>query len=337
MTGSDASASASAAGALPTREGGEPARERLLGDSDAMCEVRERIRRCARFAVPVLVTGETGTGKELVARAIHAAGDRGRAPFVAVNCAAITGTLFESELFGAQRGAYTGAVHDRDGLVAAAGDGTLFLDEIGELSLDAQAKLLRLLDDRSFRPVGESVERAARARVIAATNRDLAAEVERGNFRRDLLYRLDVANIQLPPLRERLLDLPVLVDHFLLRARDRFGQRHASARALEALRLHRWPGNVRELEHVVTRTLLWCDDERIESFDVRSAGETASLHRTATAASLDWDRAARLLQAHRGRLGPAAAELGVSLRTLQRRLRALGMNARDFRSTRGGV
>jgi transcriptional regulator with PAS, ATPase and Fis domain len=296
-----------------------------------MRDVRVRIARCASRDVPVLVTGETGTGKELVARSVHLQSDRAREPFVAVNCAAIAAPLFESEVFGAQRGAYTGATRDRPGLVAAAGSGTLFLDEVGELALDAQAKLLRLLDAQHYRPVGDPREHRSQARIIAATNRDLCGEVEKGNFRRDLFYRLDVANIHMPALRERISDLPLLVDHFLERAADEFGHRKASRAALEALSLYEWPGNVRELEHVVTRTLMWDDAFEIEAFDVRVKQRPVEGRCAAGRAQLQWSEAVRVLRTHRGRLSPSAEQLGVSVRTLQRRMRELGMNARDFR------
>ncbi len=303
----------------------------LVGSSRSMQDVRARIARCARHDVPVLATGETGTGKELVARSIHLQGPRAAEPFVAVNCAAIAGPLFESEMFGAQRGAYTGATRDRLGLVAAAGSGTLFLDEIGELSLDAQAKLLRVLDDQRYRPVGDHREHCAEARIIAATNRELCVEVEKGNFRGDLFYRLDVANVHVSPLRERISDLSILVEHFLAKAANEFGPRKASRAALEALRLHDWPGNVRELEHVVTRTLMWCDDFEIDMFDVRTKDRPGEGNGTAGRLQLQWRQAARVLRTHSGRLAPSAEELGVSVRTLQRRMRELGMNARDFR------
>ncbi len=306
-------------------------RETLVGESRAMEDVRARVERCARFDLPVLVTGETGTGKELIARGLHSRGARASDPFVAVNCAAIAGTLFESELFGAQRGAYTGAHRDRSGLLAAAGRGTLFLDEIGELSLDAQSKLLRVLDDRSYRPVGDPCEHRTEARVIAATHRDLEREVESGRFRADLLYRLDVARIHAPALRERMMDLPELVDHFLVRAQPEFGVRKASRRALEALALHAWPGNVRELEHTVTRTLMWNDAFEIDAFDVRVPRDSQRERDGVRRARLCRDEAARVLRNNGGALGPAAEQLGVSIRTLQRRLRELGINARDFR------
>ena len=301
----------------------------LIGNSRQMREVRSRIDRCANGDVTVLITGETGTGKELVARAIHRAGPGADAPFVAVNCAAITGSLFESELFGSIRGAFTGAVRDRRGLFAAAGRGTIFLDEIGELPLDAQAKLLRVLEDKSYRRVGDTREIHSQARVVIATNRNLLEEVEQGNFREDLFYRLDVMGIAVPPMREHLVDLPMLVDHFLAAEAGAFGLRRASTPALDQLRVHSWPGNVRELRHAITRTLLWTDDVEIQRFELRSGGnsQVSSQNRR----GLGWSQVAAALCAHKGRLGPTSEALDVSVRTLQRRIRDLGMNTRDFR------
>ena len=301
----------------------------LIGSSWQMQDVRERILRCANTNVSVVITGETGTGKELVARAIHDASPRAGLPFVAVNCAAISGSLFESELFGSTRGAFTGAVRDRAGLFEAAGQGTLLLDEIGELSLDSQAKLLRVLEDRSYRRVGDTRESRSGARIITATNRDLSMEVEKGTFRSDLYYRLDVMNIHLSALRERLADVPELVAHFL-RADSPIGeQRFAAERALESLRVHPWPGNVRELRHVVSRTLAWSDDVEIKFFDLGSKRPSASAIHNRW--GLDWNVVAASLRDHGGKLGPTASSLNVSVRTLQRRMHDLGINPREFR------
>ena len=313
----------------------EAAQYALLGGSRQIREVRSRIRRCAKSDATVLITGETGTGKELVARAIHAAGSStaagssADAPFIAVNCAAITGSLFESELFGSTRGAFTGATCDREGLFAAAGRGTIFLDEIGELPLDAQAKLLRVLEDKSYRRVGDTREIRSHARVVIATNRDLQEEVEAGTFRRDLYYRLDVMGIDVPPLREHLGDLPMLVEHFLAAEARDYGRRRVSEPAMDQLRVHSWPGNVRELRHTITRTLLWTDATEIQRFDLRDGGgqKTPSHNRR----GLSWTEVAASLREHAGRLQPTAEALEVSVRTLQRRMRELGMKLRDFR------
>ena len=235
-----------------------PAPGGILGQSPAIAAVRARLLQVAAADAPVLIVGESGTGKELVARAIHEASGRQRARLVVVNCAAIPETLFEAELFGHKRGAFTGAAADRPGLFEQAHQGTLFLDEVGELLPAAQAKLLRALQERRVRRVGETQDRPVDARVIAATNRDLEQEVDRGAFRADLLYRLDVVRIEVPPLRARLSDLPALLDGFL--------RRHAAAweRPLPALapadldwlQTLDWPGNVRELENLARRLVL---------------------------------------------------------------------------------
>lgn len=318
-----------ASGSPDERERCEADRDSLLGNSRLMRELRSRIARCGGLDGCVLISGETGTGKELVARAIHRAGSGAREPFIAVNCAAISGNLFESELFGSIRGAFTGATRDRGGLFAAAGRGTIFLDEIGELPLDAQAKLLRVLEDQSYRRVGDTREVQSRARVVIATNRELLEEVEVGNFRRDLFYRLDVMNIAVPPLRERMVDLPVLVEHFLATEAQHHGRRRASKAAMEQLRVHSWPGNVRELRHAITRTLSWSDEEEIQRFELRDSGGPPVVVRNRR--GLGWTELAAALREHGGRLKPTAQALELSVRTLQRRMRDLGMNTRDFR------
>ncbi|MFT5441742.1 MAG: two-component system response regulator PilR (NtrC family) [Myxococcota bacterium] len=318
-----------------TESAARPIEDVLVGGSPPMRELRNKIERCANSERTVLVSGQTGTGKELVARAIHDAGPRAQEPFVAVNCAAIAGTLFESELFGSVRGAFTGAVRDHAGLIGAAGQGTLFLDEIGELPLDAQAKLLRVLEQKCYRQVGSSQEKHSDARVIAATNRDLCVEVAEGNFRRDLFYRLDIMNIAVPPLRERLADLPMLVEAFLKDEAESSSSRcrSVSSAGLAQLQIHSWPGNVRELRHAVLRTLAWCDDPELQAFDLAHANvpADAAVKRAGNRRELAWSDVAGALRENAGRLGPTAASLQVSVRTLQRRLRDLGMSARDFR------
>jgi two-component system response regulator HydG len=217
------------------------------------------IRRVARSAASVLIRGESGTGKELIARGIHAAGARRDAPFVTLNCAAMPETLVESELFGHARGAFTGAVSDRAGLFELADGGTLFLDEIGDMPLNTQAKLLRVLQDREVRAVGGSASRQVDVRVVAATHRDLEQRASAGEFRADLLFRIAVLPITAPPLRERPDDLPALVTHFLARARARAPEASVvdlAEDAVEALASYTWPGNVRELENLVERLVV---------------------------------------------------------------------------------
>ena len=223
-----------------------PSPPQIIGRTPAARRVLQLIERAARGRWPVLLQGETGTGKELVARAIHRAGPGG--PFVTIDCSALVGPLMESELFGHVRGAFTGATSTKTGLIEMADGGTAFLDEIGELPLDLQAKLLRVLQEKEFRPVGSLFTKRSEFRVIAATNRDLAREVERGNFRRDLYYRLSVLSIRLAPLRERVEDIPLLADYFLAR----YGSGHRlTAEVYDVLVRYHWPGNVRELENCI--------------------------------------------------------------------------------------
>jgi len=233
--------------------------QNLIGASAAIREVCHLVERVADAAVPVLLLGETGTGKGLVARAIHAQGSRAEAPFVAVNCAALPENLLESELFGHVKGAFTGATANRIGLLEEAEGGTLFLDEVAEMALPLQAKLLHVLESGAVRAVGSNKERRVDTRIVAATHRDLRERVEAGSFREDLLYRLDVVTIALPPLRRRRDDLPQLIEHFLARAREKHPRspvERLAPDALERLLEHGWPGNVRELEHVIERAVL---------------------------------------------------------------------------------
>lgn len=218
----------------------------LIGGSQRMRQVMDNIERMSDHRWPVLILGETGTGKEVIARHVHARGNIG--PFVVIDCSAIPSNLMESELFGHVKGAFTGAAGPKTGLIEAANGGTAFFDEIGELPIELQSKLLRVLQEKEFRPVGATHSRRSDFRVIAATNRDLAAEVEKNTFRRDLFYRLKVITLRLPPLRERKEDIPELIEHFL----GRYGQRHTVApEALQTLLAYDWPGNVRELENCV--------------------------------------------------------------------------------------
>ncbi len=245
--------------------------ERASGDhpivaaSEPMIEVLEVMERAAGFKATVLLTGESGTGKEVLARAIHAQSPRRSEAFVAVNCAAIPEALLESELFGHSKGAFTGADRARRGLFLEADGGTLFLDEVGELPTALQAKLLRVLQEEEIRPLGESKSRRVDVRVLAATARDLEAEVAAGRFREDLFYRLNVVRLAVPPLRERPKDIPLLVDHFLARFRDALGKpvRTVSDEALEKLVAYRWPGNARELENVIERAIILASSDRI--------------------------------------------------------------------------
>ena len=247
------------AAALKRELGGRAMAKTIVGDSPPIRALRELVARVADAPVPILIQGETGTGKGLVARALHTEGGRAAGPFVAINCAAIPEGLLESELFGYVRGAFTGAVHDRAGLFAEASGGTLFLDEIGEMSPALQAKLLHVIEAQSVRPVGGTREVPVDARIVAATNRNLMVAVREGKFREDLLYRLDVVAIALPALRDRREDLPQLCAHLMANLRGRYPTSPVERLGPEALAVmgrHPWPGNVRELGHVLERIVL---------------------------------------------------------------------------------
>lgn len=302
---------------------------RLLGGSRPMQELRRLISRVATSPQPVLILGESGTGKELVARAIHDASDRADAPFVPINCAALPETLLESELFGFEKGAFTGATAAKPGLFEAAEGGTLFVDELGELALPLQAKLLRVLEDGSFRRVGSIKERRAKVRVVAATNRFLAEEVKAGRFRDDLYYRINVLPLALPPLRERLDDLEELISFFL-------GADWSLADdVLPALRCYRWPGNVRQLRNSLERARVLADDHLIElknfppevlaATEANGAASTSvnDLAGVSSAADLDGltrQHVERVYEECQRNKAHAAKRLGISRRSLYRLL-----------------
>lgn len=241
--------------------------DRLIGRSRHMQQVFELIRKVASSKTSILISGESGTGKELVARAIHSTGDRSNAPFVAVNCGAIPDTLMESELFGHEKGAFTGASQPKDGLFIAANKGTIFLDEIGELAPAMQVKLLRVLQERKVKPVGSTKEKDIDVRVITATNRDLDEEIEAQRFRPDLFYRLNVIPIAIPPLRDRRTDIPLLIEHFLMQFSAQSGQPkpEITPEALSLLSQYHYPGNVRELENLVERAFTLSTENRIDA------------------------------------------------------------------------
>jgi two-component system response regulator HydG len=300
-----------------------------------MRDVLDRVVRVAPTDATVLVTGESGTGKELIARAIHVASRRGDKLFVPVNCAAITETLLESELFGHARGAFTGAIRARRGLFEEADGGTLFIDEIGETAPGFQAKLLRALQEGEIRRVGESAPVQVDVRVIAASNQDLRKAIAERRFREDLFYRLNVVPIRIPPLRERGEDVPLLAAHFLRRFVQRTGQEKAlTPDALAVLVEHDWPGNVRELENMIEQAAALSPGREIRALDVQierprrsAAGEPA---RTLAAAVEDAER--RAIEAALARndadLQRVARELGVSGTTLWRKMKRLGIEVR---------
>ena len=237
----------------------------IVGSSKKMLEVFEKIQKVARSDSSVLIFGESGTGKELVARAIHFQSDRKERPFVKVNCGALAEGVLESELFGHERGAFTGAVKRRRGRFELADEGTIFLDEIGDVPLTTQVKLLRVLQEKELERVGGEETMTVDVRVVAATNKNLMAMVDSGEFREDLYYRLNIIPLELPPLRERLEDIPMLVEHFLKKKSAQLNKKlpRVSAKAMQELTNYYWPGNVRELENVIERAVVLCENEEI--------------------------------------------------------------------------
>jgi len=307
----------------------------MVGDSAALARVRGRIAQVATTDSTVLIQGETGTGKELVARAIHAASARRERALVTVNCAALPRELVESELFGHEKGAFTGALQQRRGRFELADGGTLFLDEVGELPLDVQAKLLRVLQEREFERVGGTKSLRADVRVIAATNRDLQAQVGAGSFRADLYYRLNVFPIVLPPLRERREDIPRLVQHLAEKAARRLGREleAVSPVFVERAVAHDWPGNIRELENVIERALIMSGGALLDGSDLFtpvSPAAHAGLKPSPEGTLAEMERAyiLRVLEDTRwqieGERG-AARILGLNPSTLRGRLRKLGI------------
>ena len=303
----------------------------IIGESEPMQAVYDIVTRAVPLNTTVLIHGESGTGKELVARHIHFTGPREHKPFIVVNCAAIPDNLVESELFGHERGAFTGADASRQGKFETANGGTLFLDEIGDMHLESQAKLLRVLQDGLVERVGGNEAHKVDVRVIAATNRDLAERVAKGAFRQDLYYRLDVLNVNLPPLRERLEDLPALIDHFREKLAARLGKPapSISADVVEALRTYRWPGNVRELENTLEQLFILTDapeltvehlPEKLRRPTPESDGVTLPPGGIRLE-DLEQDLIRQALDRSGGRIKDAAELLGVTYKTLQYRLK----------------
>lgn len=304
-----------------------------LGVSRAMSAIEATLRKAARVDMPVVLTGETGVGKEVAARFLHAASAHASQPFVAVNCAAIPRDLAESTLFGHERGAFTGAVARAMGVAERAGAGTLLLDEVAELAPELQAKLLRLVQERCFLPVGATAERPFAARIVCATHADLAARVREGTFREDLFYRLNVLSVAIPPLRERPDDLPSLAARLLAETLARFalGPRRLGEAALAALQAHDWPGNARELRNRIERGVALSEAEELTAADLfpERALEPPSGPRDASLENA-LDEAARqaiedALRRAGGSRSEAARLLGVSRTTLWKRMRELGL------------
>jgi formate hydrogenlyase transcriptional activator len=340
----DAKESACETVTLQFEKDAEARLEGIVGSSSAISSVLCRVSKVAPTESTVLLLGETGTGKELIARAIHQSSVRSGQAFVAVNCAAVPGPLIASELFGHERGAFTGALQRRLGRFESAHGGTLFLDEIGELPVEIQIMLLRVLQEREFERVGGTQSIRANVRLIAATNRNLREETVTGRFRTDLFFRLNVFEIEMPPLRARKRDIPLLTEYFVHRLAARFGKtiKNISRQTLEIFESYAWPGNVRELQNVIERSLILCDSETFsvdenwvatEFSDCRNSIEPLSEKLAADEKCLIEAALADAGGQVAGSFG-AAASLGLAASTLESRIRALRINKHKFKNYR---
>jgi len=352
--------------ARPRQPLAKPSLSDFVSDSPVMQTFMSTVRRVVTADVALLLLGETGVGKERLGRAIHAESPRTGGPFVAVNCGALPETLLESELFGHEQGAFTGASRSRRGCFELAHNGTLFLDEIGEMPLHLQVKLLRVLQEQEFQRLGGEKTITVDVRIMAATNRDLASEVAVGGFRRDLFYRLGVVTLTVPPLRERQDDIPELVDSYIEYLRPRIGRevRSITPEAVQALKRYEWPGNVRELINVLERAILLCDGEEITLLDLRDTlGPRAAPAVAVAAAELGGSRIpspptfseawldrswrevrqealetleraylAGLLRETRGRVGETAKRAGIRPRSLYEKMQRLGLRKEQFKA-----
>ncbi len=324
--------------------------DQLIGSGTAMRRVFETIQKVAETDLTVIIRGESGTGKELVAQALHSSGSRCSGPFVAVNCAAINRELVESELFGHEKGAFTGADRRRIGRFEAADGGTIFLDEIGDMAPETQAKVLRVLEERKLERVGSTSTIGVDVRVVSATHRDLEKESRAGNFREDLYYRLKVVEIELPPLRERIEDLAALSSRFLGQVAERLGreQKGLEEAALARLSRHVWPGNVRELRNVLERAAVLSPNALISEEDLQLGGEAALRPAIGSDQSLPFSDAKRqtverferaylneALREHDGNVSRTANAIGMVRQSLQQKIRELGLKADEFRRPKG--
>jgi two-component system response regulator PilR (NtrC family) len=329
-------------------------RARLLGETGAIRQLRGKITKLGRSQAPIYIGGESGTGKELVARLIHELGVRSTGPFVPINCGAIPTELVESEFFGHKKGSFTGAVTDKEGLFQAANGGTLFLDEVADLPLMMQVKLLRAIQEKTVRPVGSHEEIPVDVRILSATHKDLANHVRTGQFREDLYYRLNVIELQVPPLRKRTADIPILADHILTQLAERNGTHKASLsnEAMSALQSYPFPGNVRELENILERALTWSDGDMMTVEDlmlpessmhrvvesVKEASPAKGMHLEKVESSLDSNdltttleeqerqMIVEALEATRWNRTAAAKNLGINFRSLRYKLKKLGID-----------
>ena len=310
----------------------------VVGKSASMKSVFELVNRVSQATANVLITGESGTGKEMVARAIHESGPRAQKPFIAINCTAIPETLLESELFGHAKGSFTGAVQRKRGLFEEAEGGTLFLDEIGDMNVSLQSKLLRVIQEKKVRSVGENIDRPINVRILAATHKDLKAAIKDGRFREDLFYRLSVIPIVIPPLRQRSEDIPLLAEHFLKKyaATNNVNVKGFSKRAVAKLMGIKWEGNVRELENVIERAVVLCTSTLIDDSEIPTP-ETQSPDSFFSSATADFPTLTQIeeryigliLEKTGGRKDKAAQILGINRRTLYRKERDYGLIPQD--------
>ncbi len=300
----------------------------MIGSSPRMIEIYKTLSKVAPTDATVLIEGETGTGKELIARMIHRNSKRAQQPFVPVDCGSIAPSLLESELFGTLKGAYTGADRDRMGVFEAAANGTVFLDEIGDIEVGFQLKLLRFLEEREIRPLGSARAKKVDVRVIAATNRDMQKMVDEGKFREDLWYRLNTVRLTLPPLCERPSDIPLLVHYFLKRYNERYKlATRLTDSGLKAMSEYSWPGNVRQLQHMMERLTILAPSGRIDEAAVRQAIEQMDSREggSETLADTETDQIRRVLAATNGNKSRAAKILGIERKTLYRKLDRMGL------------
>ena len=316
-----------------------PVDTRLLGESPPMKTLRNQIQKLARSQAPVYISGESGSGKELVARLIHEQGPRAEKPFVPVNCGAIPSELMESEFFGHKKGSFTGAIEDKQGLFQAANGGTLFLDEVADLPLSMQVKLLRAIQEKAVRAVGGQQEVVVDVRILCATHKDLAAEVAAERFRQDLFYRLNVIELRVPALRERREDIPLLAETMLKRLSEGSGLTSAklTGEALDKLKCYRFPGNVRELENMLERAYTLCENDQIQAHDLRLADASPATE-TGEASLAQIDNLEdyleeierklimQALEETRWNRTAAAQRLGLTFRSMRYRLKKLGID-----------
>jgi two-component system NtrC family response regulator len=312
----------------------------IIGESKAMQDVFSLMKRVANTPTTVLISGESGTGKELVARGLHRAGARANAPFVSINCGAVPENLLESELFGYEKGAFTGAYFLKEGKFEFANGGTLFLDEIGEMSLNLQVKLLRVLQEHEFQRIGGNKDIKVDVRILAATNKDLKEEVDAGTFRGDLYFRLNVVHIQVPPLRERRADIPLLTAHFIQKFAEKLGRRitQVDSDVMASLYRYSWPGNVRELENVIERAIVLCKNKVIKQDDLPAEIKNSPETRESLDHLISWEKPLaetldnieeQIIRQALTKAGnvqaQAAKNLGISRSNLQYKMKKYGM------------